>query len=227
MGYQFDFPALLPYWRDFLWGALMTLEITLFSVIIGLVIGIACAIARRSEVALLRGIVGVYIEAVRNTPFIVQIFFIFFGLSSVGIRMPIIAAAVFAMVINVGAYTAEIVRAGMDSIHPSQIEAAEALGLSKLQIYRDIILLPAIERVYPALSSQFILMMLSTSIASQISAEELTGVANNIQSNTFRSLETYAVVAVLYVAITYLMRAAFFGIGLMAFPRRRRLGTAL
>jgi polar amino acid transport system permease protein len=227
MAYQFDFPALLPYWRDFLWGALMTLEITLFSVIIGLVIGIACAIARRSEVALLRSVVGVYIEAVRNTPFIVQIFFIFFGLSSVGIRMPIIAAAVFAMVINVGAYTAEIVRAGMDSIHPSQIEAAEALGLSKLQIYRDIILLPAIERVYPALSSQFILMMLSTSIASQISAEELTGVANNIQSNTFRSLETYAVVAVLYVAITYLMRAAFFGIGLLAFPRRRRLGTAL
>jgi polar amino acid transport system permease protein len=74
-------------------------------------------------------------------------------------------------------------------------------------------MLPAIERVYPSLSSQFILMMLATSICSQISAEELTGVANNIQSNTFRSLETYFVVALLYIAITYLMRAAFFGLG--------------
>lgn len=227
MHYQFDFGALLPYWRDFLSGALTTIEITVFSVIIGMAIGVACAIARRSQVAILRTVVGVYIEAVRNTPFIVQIFFIFFGLSSVGIRMPIIAASVFAMVINVGAYTAEIMRAGMDSIHPSQIEAAQALGLSKFQIYRDIIMLPAIERVYPSLSSQFILMMLATSICSQISAEELTGVANNIQSNTFRSLETYFVVALLYVAITYLMRAAFFGLGLIAFPRRRRLGLGV
>jgi polar amino acid transport system permease protein len=217
----------VPYWKDFLSGALTTIEITLFSVIIGMGIGVACAIARRSNSSILRGIVGVYIETVRNTPFIVQIFFIFFGLSSIGFRLPIIAASVFAMVINVGAYTAEIVRAGMDSIHPSQIEAAEALGLSKFQIYRDIILLPAIERVYPSLSSQFILMMLSTSICSQISAEELTGVANNIQSNTFRSLETYFVVALLYIAITYLMRAAFFGLGLIAFPRRRRLGLDL
>jgi len=227
MQYQFDFGALLPYWQDFLSGALTTIEITLFSVIIGMGIGIACAIARRSNSAILHGIVGVYIETVRNTPFIVQIFFIFFGLSSIGFRLPIIAASVFAMVINVGAYTAEIVRAGMDSIHPSQIEAAEALGLSKFQIYRDIILLPAIERVYPSLSSQFILMMLSTSICSQISAEELTGVANNIQSNTFRSLETYFVVALLYIAITYLMRTAFFGLGLIAFPRRRRLGLGV
>ncbi|MFS2152848.1 amino acid ABC transporter permease [Rhizobium sp. Rhizsp42] len=227
MQYQFDFGALVPYWQDFLTGALTTIEITLFSVIIGMGIGVACAIARRSNSTILRGIVGVYIETVRNTPFIVQIFFIFFGLSSIGFRLPIIAASVFAMVINVGAYTAEIVRAGMDSVHPSQIEAAEALGLSKLQIYRDIILLPAIERVYPSLSSQFILMMLSTSICSQISAEELTGVANNIQSNTFRSLETYFVVALLYIAITYLMRAAFFGLGLIAFPRRRRLGLGV
>jgi len=130
MQYQFDFAALMPYWQDFLSGALTTIEITVFSVIIGLAIGIACAIARRSDMPLLRTIVGIYIEAVRNTPFIVQIFFIFFGLSSIGFRLPILAASVFAMVINVGAYAAEIVRAGMDSIHPSQIEAAEALGLS-------------------------------------------------------------------------------------------------
>lgn len=227
MNYQFDFTALLPYWRDFLSGAFVTLQLTVFSVAIGLVIGTLCAVARRSSIGWLRTAIGVYVETIRNTPFIVQIFFIFFGISSIGLSLPILVAAIFALVINVGAYTAEIVRAGMDSIHPSQIEAAESLGLSKFQIYRDIILMPAIERVYPALSSQFILMMLTTSIASQISAEELTGVANNIQSNTFRSLETYVVIAVLYIGITYLMRLAFYGIGLIAFPRRRRLGTSL
>ena len=227
MNYEFDFAALLPYWQNFLEGALTTIEMTIVAVAIGLVIGVLCAIARRSAYAWLRLIVGIYIEIVRNTPFIVQIFFIFFGLSSIGITMPVFVASVFAMVINVGAYTAEIVRAGMEAVHPSQIEAAEALGMSRFQIYRDIILMPAIERVYPALTSQFILMMLSTSITSQISAEELTGVANNIQSYTFRSFETYIVIALLYLAITYLLRAGFHLIALGIFPRRRRLSTPL
>jgi polar amino acid transport system permease protein len=227
MRYQFDFSALIPYWQSFLEGALTTVEMTAVAVVIGLVIGVLCAIARRSSYAWLRLVVGTYIEIVRNTPFIVQIFFIFFGLSSIGITMPVFFASVFAMVINVGAYTAEIVRAGMEAVHPSQIEAAEALGLSRFQIYRDIILMPAIERVYPALTSQFILMMLSTSITSQISAEELTGVANNIQSYTFRSFETYIVIAILYLMITYLLRIGLHLVALGIFPRRRRLGTPL
>ncbi len=84
MNYQFDFGALLPYWQDFLSGALTTIEITVFAVIIGMAIGVACAIGRRSNSAILRSIVSIYIETVRNTPFIVQIFFILFGLSSIG-----------------------------------------------------------------------------------------------------------------------------------------------
>ncbi|MEK1850319.1 MAG: amino acid ABC transporter permease [Phyllobacterium sp.] len=227
MHYEFDFGALISYWPSFLQGALTTIEMTLVAVAIGLVIGVLCAIARRSSLPWLQFLVSTYIEIVRNTPFIVQIFFIFFGLSSVGVTMPVFFASVFAMVINVGAYTAEIVRAGMEAVHPSQIEAAEALGLSIFQIYRDIIIMPAIERVYPALTSQFILMMLSTSITSQISAEELTGIANNIQSYTFRSFETYIVIAILYLMITYLLRLGFHLVALGIFPRRRRLGTPL
>lgn len=226
MQYEFNFAALAPYWQSFLSGAWVTIQLTVASVAFGMVIGVLCAVARRSHLRSLRTVAGIYIETVRNTPFIVQIFFIFFGLSSVGLRMPILWAAIFALVINVGAYTAEIVRAGMDAIPRGQIEAAEALGLSKFQIYRDIIIMPAIEKVYPSLTSQFVLMMLTTSIASQISAEELTGVANNIQSNTFRSFETYIVVGLLYIGITFLMRAAFWGIGQVAFPRRRKLGEA-
>ena len=131
------------------------------------------------------------------------------------------------MVINVGAYSTEIVRAGIEAMHRSQIEAAESLGLSTFQIYRDIILRPALERVYAALTSQFILMMLMSSVTSQISAEDLTGAANIIQSITFRSMETYLIVGLLYLALTLLLRAGFWGLGQVLFPRRRRLGTPL
>lgn len=227
MRYSFDFASLAPYWADFLRGALATLDMTVLATIVGLVAGVLCAIALRSRARGLARVTGFYVEAIRNTPFLIQIFFLFFGLSSIGLRLPIFFAAVFAMVVNVAAYTAEIVRAGMDSVHPGQVEAAQALGLSMPHIYWDVILRPALERVYPALTAQFVLMMLTSSITSQISAEELTGIANNIQSETFRSFETYLVVAVLYLLLAFLLKAGFWGFGLVIFPRRRRLGTPI
>jgi polar amino acid transport system permease protein len=90
-----------------------------------------------------------------------------------------------------------------------------------------VVLLPAMERVYPALTSQFVLLMLATSVCSQISAEELTAVANFVQSDTYRPLETYIVAGVGYVLLSLAMRAGFWGVGMLLFPRRRRLGTAL
>jgi polar amino acid transport system permease protein len=131
------------------------------------------------------------------------------------------------MVINIGAYTTEIMRAGIDSIHKGQIEAAECLALSRPQIYWHVILRPAMERVYPALTSQFVLLMLATSITSQISAEELTAIANRVQSDTFRSFETYVVVAVFYLLLSLLMRIGFWAVGQALFTRRRKLGTAM
>ena len=108
--------------------------------------------------------------------------------------------ALAALTINVGAYATEIMRAGFDSIHKGQLEAAECLALSRRQVYWHVVLLPAMERVYPALTSQFVLLMLATSVCSQISAEELTAVANFVQSDTYRPFETYIVVGVGYVA---------------------------
>jgi len=227
MRYQFDFSSVVDYWPSFLHGTLMTLQLTVIATVVGLAIGVLCAIGRRSQVRLAQLVCGAYVEVVRNTPFLVQIFFIFFGLSSVGLRLPIFTAAILAMVVNVAAYSAEIVRAGMDSIHPGQIEAAESLGMSTPQIYWYVILRPALERVYPALTSQFILMMLSSSVTSQIAAEELTAIANTIQSDTFRSFETYIIVALLYLALSILLRIGFWGFGLVIFPRRRKLGTPL
>ncbi len=227
MKYKFDFEALVEYWPQLLDGALLTMEMTAIATVSGLALGTVVAIGRRSQNKVLSRISGFYVETVRNTPFLIQLFFIYFGLASAGMRLPVFIAAVIAMVFNVAAYTAEIVRAGMDATPRGQLEAADALGMSTPQIYWHIILRPALERVYPALTSQFILMMLATSVTSQVSAEELTGVANNIQSNTFRSFETFIVVAGIYLLLTLIMKFAFWLLGLALFTRRRRLGTPL
>lgn len=211
----------MPYWEMFLDGALMTLQLTLASTVFGLALGIFCAIGRRGTRRWLSTLCGVYIEAVRNTPFLVQIFIFYFGLSSLGYTMPAAVAAVIAMVINVGAYSAEIIRAGMDAVPAGQIEAAECLGLSRPRIYWHVVMLPAIEKVYPSITSQFVLMMLMSSVTSQISTEELTGVANNIQSMTFLSLETFIVVAGIYLVLASLLKALFWLGGVLLFRRRR------
>lgn len=221
MTYHFDFTGLLPHWREFLNGVVLTMLLTAVAVALGLVAGALIAVGRRDGGAVLRGACAVYVEGLRNTPFIVQIFIFYFGLSSAGIQLSAMLAGILAMTLNVAAYCAEIIRAGMDSITRGQIEAAECLGLSKPRIYWHVIVPPALERVYPALTSQFVLMMLMSSVVSQISAEELTAVANNIQSITFLSFETYIVVAGLYVCLALLLKSVCWALGLLIFRRRR------
>ncbi|MCY1277116.1 Glutamine transport system permease protein GlnP [compost metagenome] len=227
MHYQFDFTALLAYWPDLLAGAATTLGLSVASTLCGFGLGVLCAIGRTGTAAGLARACGVYVEAIRNTPLLVQIFIVYFGLASVGFKVGAFTAATVALVINVGAYTAEIVRAGIESIPKGQLEAAECLALSRTQILLHVVLPPAVERVWPALTSQYVLLMLASSITSQISAEELTAVANRVQSDTFRSVETYLVVAAAYLALSLVMRALFWAAGRAAFPRRRRLGTPL
>jgi polar amino acid transport system permease protein len=222
-----DFSAVLAYWPDFLSGALLTLRLAVTATISGFVIGTLCAIGRRSEHAWVARACGAYVELIRNTPLLVQIFLVYFGLSSIGLRLSAVNVAILALVINVGAYATEIMRAGFDSIQHGQLEAAECLGLSRLQVYWHVILLPGMERVYPALTSQFVLLMLASSVCSQISTEELTAVANSVQSDTYRPLETYFVIALVYVLLSLLMRIGFWGLGAWLFPRRRKLGTPL
>jgi polar amino acid transport system permease protein len=227
MGIELDFPAVLERWPSFLDGAVLTLELALFATVLGALLGTLAAVGRGTHSALIARGCKVYVEAIRNTPLLVQIFLVYFGLASIGLKLSAFTVAVAALTINVGAYTAEIMRAGFEAIPRGQIEAAEGLALSRFQIYWHIILLPAIERVYPALTSQFVLLMLASSVCSQISTEELTAVANYIQSDTYRAFETYIIVAVLYIILSLVMRAGFWGLGLVLFPRRRRLGTAL
>lgn len=227
MNYQFDFESVLAYWPLFLKGAWTTLQMSFWATVVGFVLGVACAVARTSGPGWLRKVVDAYVEIIRNTPLLIQSYFLIFGMANVGMRMPILVGAVLALVINIGAYTCEIVRAGIESINRGQLEAAECLGLSPAQIYWHIILRPAVERVYPALTSQYVLLMLATSILSAVGANELFGISNQVQANTFRNFEVFIVLWVIYLVLSALVRAAFWAVGQWVFVRHRKLGTPL
>ena len=227
MSYEFDFQSVLAYWPMFLSGAWTTLQMSFWATLVGFVLGVLCAVARTGGPSWLRKLVGAYVEVIRNTPLLIQSYFLIFGMSNIGIRMPIMAGAILALIINIGAYTCEIVRAGIESIHKGQLEAAECLGLSHAQVYWHIILRPAVERVYPALTSQYVLLMLVTSILSAVGANELFGVSNQVQANTFRNFEVFIVLWVVYLALSVLVRAVFWVVAQCVFVRRRKLGTSL
>jgi len=227
VSYKFDFAFLTERWPDFVAGAWLTIQLTVLSIAFGFAVGTVCALARVYGGPLLRRVTGAYVETIRNTPLLIQIFIVYFGLSSLGLKLSAEVSAVIALTVNMGAYTTEIMRAGIQSIQRTQLEAADCLGLTRLQTILHVVLLPAMERVYPSLASQGVLLMLASSITSQISAEELTATANLVQSDTYRSFEVYIVVAIVYLALSALYRLAFWAIGLVLFERRRRLGTAL
>lgn len=227
MDYQFDFSFLSTHWQDLLDGVWLTLRMSVATIIFGFLLGTTLAIVRTQGSSWARSGVTWYVDVIRNTPLVIQAFWLFFGLAAMHIRIPAMAAAVIALVINVSAYTAEIVRAGMESIPRGQVEAASCLALSRWQVLRLVVLPQAVERMYPALMSQFVLMMLATSIMSQISAEELTAIGYRIQSETFRGFEIYIVIAVVYLALSMLLRLSMTAIGFVAFARRRRLKTPL
>ncbi|TEW47099.1 amino acid ABC transporter permease [Psychromonas algicola] len=209
MDYQVNFSGLVPYFSTFLSGIGMTIQITVISTILGLLVGTYCAAGRISQQRWLSSICAVYIEMTRNTPFIVQLFFIFFGLPALGLKLSAWEAGIIALVFNLGAYSAEIIRAGILAAPKGQWEAGRTLGLTYRQIFIHIILPPAYQRVYPALVSQCIIVMLGSSVVSQISLEELTFAANFVQSRTFLSFESYIVTAVIYLFLAILMRQAF------------------
>jgi polar amino acid transport system permease protein len=227
MGITLNFPTVLSRWPMLLDGAVLTLQLAGAATALGFVVGVVCAVGRRGSRPWVASVCGGYVELVRNTPFLVQIFLVYFGLSSLGLALPAFTVALAALSINAGAYSAEIIRAGLDSVARGQVEAGETLGMSRLQVYQHVVFPPAVERVWPALTSQFVLLMLASSVCSQISAEELTAAANFIQSDTYRAFETYIIVAVMYVVLSLALRAGLWALGQALFPRRRRLGTPI
>lgn len=206
MNLSLDFAAVLTQWPLLLRGVAWTLGLTAISAVLGMGVGVACAWARTQGPAWSRPVVGLYVELIRNTPFIVQLFFVFFGLPALGIRLSPEAASVIAMVVNLGAYSAEIVRAGIQATPPGQIEAALSLALTRTQAFLYVVLAPALQRVWPALVSQIIIVMLGSAVCGQISTEELSYAANLIQSRNFRAFEAFIVATLLYLALSMLVR---------------------
>jgi polar amino acid transport system permease protein len=220
MSYTFQFRDVFASWQFLLQGLGTTLYLSTVTMVLGLAIGVAGAAARIYGGPVLRSLVGTYVEVIRNTPLLVQLFIVFFGLPSLGLRLDALTAALISLTVNLGAYSVEIVRAGLEAIPRTQIEAGHSLGLSGLQVFRYVVILPALKLMFPALASQFVLLMLATSIVSQISVPELFHAASIIQSRTFRDFEVFTVIAVLYLALALTLRGAFAMIYKLTFGQR-------
>ena len=201
-----DFESILSYAPVLVRGVRYTLELTAAGALGGFLVGMLCAWARTGAPPWARRPFIAYVEFVRNTPFLVQLFFIFFGLPAMGIRMSGLQASCLAIILNSGAYNSEIIRAGIEATPRGQIEAAESLALTRASTFLHVVLVPALKRVWPALASQVVLMMLDSSVCSQVAVEELTFAGNFIQSRNFRSFETYLVITCIYAVLAYLAR---------------------
>ncbi len=222
MHYAFHFNVVWDHWRELAEGGLLTIRLSALAMAIGLAVATVCAYAKVAGPSPLRWTIAAYIELIRNTPFLVQIFIIYFSLPALGVSVEANQAALAAMVVNFGAYGTEILRAGIESISHGQIDAGRALGLTRLQTFRYVVLFPALKTVFPALASQFILLMLASSIVSAISAVELTAITNSLQSTTFRPFEFYFVATGLYLGMALGFRAVLGGVYWMVFVRGQR-----
>ena len=188
-------------------GALTTLYLTLVSGAAGLVLGTGAALARTSRLAWLRHIASFYIWAIRGTPLLVQILFVYFALPVLvpGLNLPDFAAAVVALGLNVGAYNAEAIRAGLLAVPRGQTEAARALGLGHGHVFLAVVFPQAFKIALPPLVSNFVALLKDSSLAYAIGVVELTNVGNRIQSATFQPVATLTTVAITYLILTTLV----------------------
>lgn len=214
-----EMPALLG-------GVALTIQLSLTAILLGSLVGLAGAALHNTGLHVAVWVARAYIEIIRNTPFLVQLYIIFFGLPSIGLRISAFEAGIVAMTINLGAYSTEIFRAGIESIHRSQIEAGLALALTRWQVFTRIVLPPAISRMWPSLMSQFILIMLTSSVCSFISVEELSGTAYTIQAETFQNFEVYIIAGGLYLAMALLLKMGLAALGERMFAPVRGERTA-
>jgi len=218
MGYELSFAALAGYLGLFLEGAALTLGLTAVAASLGIALSIGGAAQARWGMGWARASVLAYVELIRNTPFLVQLFFIFFGLPALSIdlsafglpvlsiKLSALQAAVLAMTMNLTAYTIEIVRAGIEAVPPGQREAGIALGLKPVKVFFYVILPQALANVYPALVSQAIIIMLESAVVSQIAVRDLTQAGDYVQSRTYRAFETYLVIGAIYLAMAMSLR---------------------
>lgn len=202
MSYQWL--TLWNYGETFLAAAWLTLQVTLLAFVLAVALGLLAALAKASALAPLRWLSHCYVEFIRNTPVLLQIFIIFFGLPSLGITMSAFTAGVLALGINVGAYLAETFRAGIQSVPKGQLEAAWILGIPRRQVFLSVVLPQAARAVWPAIINNLIQLLLGTSLLSAIALPELTGTATVINARTLLYIQTFSVVALVYLLLSNL-----------------------
>ncbi|WP_019939214.1 amino acid ABC transporter permease [Bordetella sp. FB-8] len=200
MSYQWL--TLWGYLPDFIRAGWLTLQVTLLAFCLALVLGLIAALASASRIRTLRIAARCYIELIRNTPILLQIFIVFFGLPSLGLHMDAYAAGVIAFGVNVGAYLSEVFRAGIQAVPKGQLEAASILGLQRSQIFISVVLPQAARAVYPAIVNNLIQLLLGTSLLSSIALPELTGTATVINSRTLLYLQTFTFTLVSYLILS-------------------------
>jgi polar amino acid transport system permease protein len=208
-----DFAAVLGQWPLLLKGAAWTVGLTAVSAFLGMALGVACAWARTWGPRPLAWLATAYVELIRNTPFIVQLFFIYFGLPAAGVKMSPELASVVAMVVNLGAYAGEIVRAGVEATPKGQVEAALSLAMTRAQVFLRVVLPPSLARVWPAMVSQIIIVMLGSAVCGQIAAQELSYMANLIHSRNFRAFEAIIIATLMYLVLAVALRQLLMWMG--------------
>ncbi len=208
-----QFGQVWQYLPDFLLGALTALWIAGVAFAGGLAIGLAGASVLSFGPWALRALVTAYVRFFTYTPQLVQIFFLFFALPEAGIILSPVTAVLIGMTLNAGAYLTEIQRAGFASVPPAELDAAETLGFSRAQTVWYVIAPHVVRALYPALSNHYIIMTLGTSMAAIFGVEELTGRALNANAISFRSVEIFSIVAVIYIALTIIASALLWLVG--------------
>ncbi|SDC52708.1 polar amino acid transport system permease protein [Paenibacillus sp. UNCCL117] len=208
-----DFSFLPKYYMFFLNGAKITLLLAFFTIILGVIFGLIFCLMRMSRVWPLKAMAASYIEFIRGTPFLVQLFLIYYGLPNLGVKLPDFSLmgvsfpdfsfAVIALSINSSAYVAEVFRAGIQAIDKGQMEAARSLGLSHVQAMRFIVLPQAFKNVLPALGNEFIIVVKDSSLVSVIGIGELMYSFDTVRGNTFQTFGPLAVVALIYFVMTF------------------------
>lgn len=214
---SYEWITLAGYLNDFVRASWLTLQVTLLAFVLSMVLGLLTALASASHVRLLRGIASVYIEAIRNTPVLLQIFIVFFGLPSLGITLNAYTAGVIALGVNVGAYLAEVFRAGIQSVPRGQLEAASILGLERSQIFMEVVLPQAARAVYPAIVNNLIQLLLGTSLLSAIALPELSGTATVINARTLLYIQTFTITLIAYLFLSNVLSWVAGQIGVRVF----------
>ncbi len=209
MAYEFDFGAIVPHWQLLLDGVVLTTELTIIGAVVGVSLGTLGAWARASRAPVISQIVGIYVELIRNTPFLVQLFFIFFGLPALGVKLSEFQAAVLAMIVNLGAYSTEIIRAGILAIPKGQIEAAAALGLKDSTTLRLVVIPQAMRLIIPPLTSQILNLTKNSSLAVAIAYPDLVAVfAGTVLNQTGQAIEVISLTMAVYLTLSLLTSLA-------------------